>query len=78
MSKDDRDNKVRAVLEATSIPLGPTEIARRIDEEWCVAGGAGGYPMSNTIVPVLRRIGAVGDRGKYTLTTEKKPELACR
>ena len=64
MSKDDRDNKVRAVLEATSVPLGPTEIARRIGEAWCMLGG---YPMSSAIVPVLRRIGAIGERGKYTM-----------
>jgi hypothetical protein len=32
MSKDDRDNKVLAILKSTSEPLGPTEIARRIGE----------------------------------------------
>lgn len=68
MSKDDRDNKVRAALEETSVPLGPTDIARRIGEKWCMPGGAvSGYPMSNVIVPVLRRIGATGERGKYTM-----------
>ena len=68
MSKDDRDNKVRAVLEATSVALGPTEIARRIGEEWCMPGGAECVcPMSSAIVPVLRRIGATGERGKYTM-----------
>ena len=75
MSKDDRDNKVRAVLDAASEPLGPTEIARRIGDEWCMPGGAEyGIPMSSVIVPVLRRIGAVGDRGKYTIARGPNPE----
>lgn len=64
MSKDDRDNKVRAILEAASEPLGPTEIASRIGDEWCMPGGAEyGIPMSNAIVPVLRRIGASSELG---------------
>jgi len=70
MSKDDRDNKVLAVLAAANEPLGPTEIARRIGEEWCF-GGEYGYPSSSQIVPILRRIGAVkadGAFGKYILT----------
>ncbi len=73
MSKDDRDNKVRAVLEAASEPLGPTEIARRIGEKWCCMPGLDN-PMSCVIVPVLRRIGAVGDRGKYTIARGPNPE----
>ena len=61
--KDDRDEKVRAVLEAATEPLGPTEISRRINAPWCCCG-------SSAIVPVLRRIGAVkvaGRFGKYRM-----------
>lgn len=74
MSKDDRDNKVRAVLEAAKEPLGPTEIARRIGEEWCSPGGKNEYPLSSAIVPVLRRIGAVkaDGRSKYVMKPNEK------
>lgn len=61
---DQRNEKVRAVLASTQLALGPTEIARRIDEPWCKSEG---YFQSGAIVPVLRRIGAVGIKGKYTL-----------
>lgn len=65
MSKDDRNNKVRAVLEQATEPLGPTEIARRINEPWCMAGG---YPQSSIITPVLRKLGIRGNfSGKYKL-----------
>ena len=64
MSKDNRDNKVRAILLAAAEPLGPTEIARRINEDWC---GGGRYPSSSAITPVCRRIGAVASNGKYSL-----------
>ncbi len=70
MSKDDRDRKVRAVLEAAEGPLGPTEIARRIDESWC-GGPSSGYPRSSAIVPVLRRIGAVKAEGAYLMRPNK-------
>jgi len=59
-----RNDKVRAVLAATELALGPTEIARRIDEPWCKNYN---YFQSSAIVPVLRRIGAIGIKGKYTL-----------
>lgn len=62
-----RNEKVRAVLRAATHPLGPTEIARRIGEKWCCDG----YPLSSAIVPICRRIGAVGVNGQYTLPPEK-------
>ena len=63
----EREAKVRAVLLTASEPLGPTAIARAIGEDWC-GGQPGAYPLSSTIVPVLRRISAqrVGT-GQYTL-----------
>ena len=64
MSKDDRDDKVRKILAAATEAIGPTEIARRIGEDWC-GGGKFGYPLSNAIVPILRRIGAVKVEGKF-------------
>ena len=69
MSKDDRDNKVHEILATATEALGPTEIARRIGEDWC-GGGKFGYPLSSTIVPILRRIGAIkaeGQFGKYIM-----------
>jgi hypothetical protein len=71
MSKDDRDNKVRAVLQAATGPLGPTEIARLINEPWCVIQ-PGNYAQSSAITPVCRRIGASATKGKYIFTTETK------
>lgn len=61
---NERDEKVRAVLQASSVMLGPTEIARRVNEPWCVPNR---YPSSSAIVPVLRRIGAIAIKGKYRL-----------
>lgn len=55
----EKNAKVLAVLAATSAPLGPTEIARRINEKWCCDG----FPASAPITPVLRRIGAVRHKG---------------
>ena len=68
MAKDDRDEKVIAILRTSSLPLGPTEIARRIGEAWC-GGLSHQYPSSSAIMPVLRRIGAVKEDGvgRYSL-----------
>lgn len=67
MSKDNRDKKVRKVLSETASPITPTDIARQINEPWCMVNG---YPQSAPIVPVLRRIRAVVvSRGKYQAAT---------
>jgi len=71
VSAEERKNKVRAVLLAATEPLGPSEIARRIGEPWCGMNGPFSYPSSAAIVPVLRRIDAVGLRGKYTYSEPK-------
>lgn len=55
-SKNDRNNKVLKVLQEAGQPLGPTEIARRISEDWCMFQGS---PQSAVILPVLKKIGAV-------------------
>ncbi len=60
----ERDEKVRAVLRIANEPLSPSEIARRIKEPWCCDGGFG---MSAPITPICKRIGAVGDKGKWSL-----------
>lgn len=67
-STEDRNAKVRAVLLAATEPIGPTEIARRINELWCKADS---YFLSSSIAPVLKRIGAVRHNGgEYTLAKE--------
>jgi hypothetical protein len=66
-STEHRNNKVREVLRTALKPLGPTEIARLIDEPWCVGKieGSGSYPNASIIITVLRRIGIRMYRGKY-------------
>ena len=66
---ESRNDLVRAVLLAATEPLGPTEIARRVDQPWCVIKGDGFPPFAQSapITPILRRIGAVGFKGKYML-----------
>ena len=56
-----RNQRVREVLLASGKVLGPTEIARRIDEDWCC--GRYCVPSSAAIVPILRRIGAMRHPG---------------
>ena len=63
---EQRNDQVRAILQAASKALGPTEIARRIDAEWCSLPYRGRRsPQSAPVVPVLRRIGALTLKGKY-------------
>lgn len=62
-----RNEKVRSVLLAATEPLGPTEIASRIAEEWCCYDGKSHYGKSAAITPVARRIGAINTNGKYSL-----------
>ena len=56
-----RESRVREVLLSSGKVLGPTEIARRINEDWC--GGGFCNPSSAAIVPILRRIGATRHPG---------------
>ena len=61
-----RDKQVIAILRSAPEPLGPTEIARRIGEPWCLYDG--GYPQSSAINPILKRIGAIRvGSGQYKL-----------
>jgi hypothetical protein len=60
----ERDRKVLKVLQDAAEPLGPTEIARRVGEEWCAPKG--GYPLSAAITPICRRLGLPSVRGKYS------------
>jgi len=61
-SAAERNEEVLLVLKHAAEPLGPTEIARRINQSWCVDG----YPLSSAINPVLKRIGATPTgKGKY-------------
>ena len=67
MTAEERNSAVLAVLNAATGPIGPTDIARQIDAEWCCYGTPRNYPQSSVITPVLRRIGAVRHKGgKYT------------
>lgn len=52
-----RDRAVLKVLQEAKEPIGPSEIARRINQPWCVDDT--GNPLSSRITPILRRIGAV-------------------
>ena len=61
--------EVKSVLKAADRPLGPTEIARRINQPWCVKG----YPLSSAILPILRQIGAVrSGSGQYSLPSDRE------
>ena len=55
-----RNQRVREVLLASGKVLGPTEIARRINEDWCKQYGV---LASSAITPILKRIGAVRHPG---------------
>ena len=64
---EERNAKVRKVLLAAPGPMGPSEIGRRIGESWFACGNFG---ISAAITPVCRRIGAVGDKGKWSLKAD--------
>jgi hypothetical protein len=65
----ERNEQVLAVLAKADKPLTPTDIAFRIRQPWCRHQG---WPQSNTISPVLKRIGAFSpSRGKW-LHPDKK------
>lgn len=68
VSTEERNAKVRAVLEASNEPMGPSAIAEKIGESWCCYGS---YGVSAPITPICRRIGAIGVKGKWHLPKEK-------
>lgn len=67
----ERNAVVLAVLKAEGRPIGPTAIARKINQNWCLGpnrpDGPRFLPLSSAIIPVLRRIGAVNHGGKWAL-----------
>jgi hypothetical protein len=66
-SAEECNEKVRKVLLAALGPMGPTEIGRQIGESWCCYCN---YGISAAITPVCRRIGAVGEKGKWSLKAD--------
>lgn len=72
VTAEQRNEKVRAVLRNSIHPLPPTAIARIICEEWCCYGGKAGGAHSAAISAVLKRIGAVGVKGKWSLPTPQE------
>lgn len=71
MSTEDRNQAVLAVLRATDQALGPTEIAKRVNAQWCVHPIHG--PQSAPVTPVLRRIGALRvGQGRYLCPPEAR------
>lgn len=63
-TEEERKEKVLQVLRAAGQPLGPVEIAERINEDWCRWNGHG---MGSAVIPVLRKIGARINNGKWAL-----------
>ena len=72
MTEQARKERVREVLRAASEPLGPTQIAERIGEAWCMWNGTG---FGSAVTPVLRRIGAKKSSGKWSLRAVPAPEV---
>jgi len=68
-TKEQRDAAVLAVLKRVKKPIGPTDIARKINKQWCMSeyGTAWAVPASSAISSVLKRIGAVSSAGKWSL-----------
>jgi len=64
-SAEERNEKVLEVLRKAFAPLGPTEIARRIEEPWCNPPGKG--PNSAIISQICARLGLKSRRGKYAV-----------
>lgn len=66
-TQKERIEKIRKILESSPVPLGPTQIARQINEGWCIIGGT---PQSNKICPMLKLMDDVkrnGYDGTYVL-----------
>lgn len=68
--KNDRNNKVLKVLREATEPIGATEIARRIGEDWCMYRGK---PHSGVIMPILRRIEKTG--GDASMVVHRKANV---
>ena len=66
---EDRNAAVLVVLNSTKAPLGPTEIARRINQPWCKYGQSAF--LSSAISPILKRIKAVRHNGGEWTAPEK-------
>ena len=75
----ERNAAVLAVLNAATEPLGPTEIARRVDQPWCWYCDSRGpvSPSSAAITPVLRRIEAVRHEGGRYTKPDAKHRIMC-
>lgn len=66
-TQKERIEKIRKILESSPVPLGPTQIAREINEHWCIIGGS---PQSNRICSLLKLMDDVkryAYEGKYEL-----------
>jgi len=83
MANEQRLARVVAVLGEINEAIGPTEIARRIDEAWCVMNfdsygpRSRKRPQSNAINPLLEILIARGDvareaGGKYRIARKRK------
>lgn len=79
-----RQDAIRAVLKEAEKPIGPTEIARRVNDCWCYSGGmpGRGYPQSAPVCAELKRMGDVSrvGRGLYYLRAreELRPSVRSR
>lgn len=66
-----RAKSVLEILKKDGGFVGPTEIARRIDEPWCVYGL---YPQSAPVCYVLKALAREGllikEKGKYSLIND--------
>lgn len=53
-----RQDAIRKVLKEADRPMGPTEIARRVNDCWCYSGGmpGRGYPQSAPVCAELKRM----------------------
>ena len=60
ITASEKDEKVRAVLNAATKPMSPSEIGMRIAEPWCTGAFTKrfSYPSAAAISPSLKRIGA--------------------
>jgi len=67
VTAEERNSKVSTVLKEALRPMTPTDIARQICEDWCCFGGKASGAHSAAISPVLKRIGAVGIKGKWSM-----------
>lgn len=68
---EDRQRLILEVLEEATEPIGPTEMARRINEEWCLPGG---YPYTAVVCRELKRIPNIRKcgKGRYELIREER------